>query len=89
VLVSLGILWHGHPQLSLGDARSYFLSTAANHLGVISATSAAGKSVVSSFPSFFTPLSLSRGSAKGKDHINPIHLTVPDPDLDPDADSEG
>ncbi|KAH8087916.1 hypothetical protein HD553DRAFT_306867 [Filobasidium floriforme] len=28
--------------LSLGDARSYFLSTAANHLGVISATSAAG-----------------------------------------------
>lgn len=33
-------------QLSLGDARSYFLSTAANNLGVISATSIAGNPMI-------------------------------------------
>jgi hypothetical protein len=33
-------------QLSLGDARSYFLSTARNDLGVILSTSAAGATMV-------------------------------------------
>lgn len=40
---------HTHPlalQLSLGDARSYFLSTADKHLGVIAATSEAGNPLI-------------------------------------------
>jgi len=34
---------HSNTQLSLGDARSYYLSTAANELGVVYATSEDGK----------------------------------------------
>lgn len=33
-------------KLSLGDARAYYLSTAKNELGVVSAESAAGKIVI-------------------------------------------
>jgi hypothetical protein len=34
-------------KLSLGDARAYYLSTAKNELGVVSAESAAGKDFIS------------------------------------------
>lgn len=37
-------------KLSLGDARAYFLSTAKNELGVISAQSASGKWIFLSVP---------------------------------------
>jgi hypothetical protein len=77
------------PQLSLGDARSYFLSTAANHLGVISATSAAGKSIVSCLLRSLHPTSPSKTLEKGK---NPVTLSISpftDCDLTTNTDSEG
>lgn len=37
-------------KLSLGDARAYYLSTAKNELGVVSAESAAGKAFFINYP---------------------------------------
>lgn len=44
-------------QLSLGDARAYYLSTAKNELGVVSASSDAGTSTVPALHSLALPFS--------------------------------
>lgn len=41
-------------KLSLGDARAYYLSTAKNELGVVSAESAAGKAFFSTISFCFS-----------------------------------